>query len=202
MAMDPSDGETRSHLQLQADRVTIESLESTRRSVAMCEESWDAGAKTQVALQRQGDQLDGVEQAMMQIRVEVREASGNLAKMRRCCCLCTLPCRRASRFEEVAVWNRGGNGKVVGRQPKRLAPLEVASDCIPRLTDDAREDEMEANVQRIAQIIGNMRAMAIDIGYEVEAQKAQVAVIAGMAASNEIHIKEVNNLAGKILKSQ
>ncbi|CAG0887468.1 unnamed protein product [Darwinula stevensoni] len=200
--MAPSDGEPKTHLQLLADRVISESLESTRRSVAMCEESWDAGAKTQVALQRQADQLDEVEQSMMQIRVEVREASGNLAKMRRCCCLCTLPCREASRFEEVAVWSRGGNGKVVGRQPKRLPPPEVASGYIPRLTDDPREDEMEANVQRISQIIGNMRAMAIDIGYEVEAQKAQVAVIADMATSNQCCIKDVTHQTGKILKSQ
>ena len=202
MAKDPTDGETRTHLHLQAERVTNESLESTRRSVAMCEESWDAGAKTQVTLQRQGAQLDGVEQAMQQIRVDVREASGNLTKMRRCCCLCTLPCRKVSRFEEVAVWKSGGDGKAIGTQPQRLPPPETASGFIPRLTDDAREDEMEANVQRITQIIGNMRAMAIDIGCEVEAQKEQVTVIAGMAASNEVNIKEVNHLAGKILKSQ
>ncbi|CAG0887467.1 unnamed protein product, partial [Darwinula stevensoni] len=200
MAKSLSALETRTHLQLEADRVTNASLESTRRSAAMCEESLGAGAKTQVALHRQGDQLNEVGHSMMQIDMGVREASGNLDEMRRCCCLCTLPCWKASQFEEAGVWKSGGNGNVVGRQPKRLPPPQVTSGYIPRLTDDAREDEMEANVQRISQIIGNMRAMALDIGYEVETQEVQMTKIAGIAESNEIQLKHVNQLASKIMK--
>ncbi|KAK0041955.1 synaptosomal-associated protein 25-like isoform X6 [Biomphalaria pfeifferi] len=41
-------------LQMQANLVTDESLESTRRMLAMCEESKEAGIKTLVMLDEQG----------------------------------------------------------------------------------------------------------------------------------------------------
>ena len=43
-----------------------------------------------------------------------------------------------------------------------------------RITNDAREDEMENNVVEVAGMIGNLRNMAIDMGSEITAQNRQV----------------------------
>merc|ERR1712064_142445 len=48
-------------LQLQCNQRTDDSLESTRRMMNMCAEAKDAGIKSLVALDDQGEQLDKVE---------------------------------------------------------------------------------------------------------------------------------------------
>ena len=48
-------------LQLKCNQVTDDSLESTRRMMNMCAEAKDAGTKSLVALDDQGEQLDKVE---------------------------------------------------------------------------------------------------------------------------------------------
>lgn len=45
---------------------------------------------------------------------------------------------------------------------------------IGRITNDAREDEMEENVSQVNTMIGNLRNMAIDMGSELENQNRQV----------------------------
>jgi len=44
-------------LQLRANKTTDDSLESTRRMIGLCEESKEAGIKTLVALDDQGEQM-------------------------------------------------------------------------------------------------------------------------------------------------
>lgn len=43
-----------------------------------------------------------------------------------------------------------------------------------RITNDAREDEMEENMGQVNTMIGNLRNMAIDMGSELENQNNQV----------------------------
>jgi archaellum component FlaC len=43
-----------------------------------------------------------------------------------------------------------------------------------RITNDAREDEMEDNLGEVSTMIGNLRNMAIDMGSEIEGQNRQV----------------------------
>lgn len=43
-----------------------------------------------------------------------------------------------------------------------------------RITNDAREDEMEENMGQVNTMIGNLRNMAIDMGSELENQNRQV----------------------------
>ena len=39
-----------------------------------------------------------------------------------------------------------------------------------RITDDAREDEMEENLQQVGSMVSNLRNMAVDMGNEIESQ--------------------------------
>lgn len=43
-----------------------------------------------------------------------------------------------------------------------------------RITNDAREDEMEQNIGEVAGMIGNLRNMAVDMGNEIESQNRQL----------------------------
>lgn len=43
-----------------------------------------------------------------------------------------------------------------------------------RITNDAREDEMDENMQQVSSIIGNLKNMAIDMGSEIDSQNLQV----------------------------
>lgn len=45
---------------------------------------------------------------------------------------------------------------------------------IGKITNDAREDEMEENVGQVNTMIGNLRNMAIDMGSELENQNRQI----------------------------
>lgn len=43
-----------------------------------------------------------------------------------------------------------------------------------RITNDAREDEMEDNMGQVNTMIGNLRNMALDMGSELENQNRQI----------------------------
>lgn len=48
-----------------------------------------------------------------------------------------------------------------------------------RITNDAREDEMEENLQQVSTMIGNLRNMACDMGNEIGNQNQQIDRIKG-----------------------
>lgn len=87
-------------LQLKQQQVVDESLDSTRRMLALCEESKEAGIRTLVALDDQGEQLDRIEEGMDQINADMREAEKNLSGMEKCCGICVLPCNKSASFKE------------------------------------------------------------------------------------------------------
>ena len=43
-----------------------------------------------------------------------------------------------------------------------------------RITNDAREEEMEGNMGQVSTMVGNLRNMAIDMGSEIESQNRQI----------------------------
>lgn len=55
-------------------------------------------------------------------------------------------------------------------------PLSVNKTLHPlcRVTNDAREDEMEENLEAVGSIIGNLRTMALDMGNEIDSQNKQI----------------------------
>ena len=45
---------------------------------------------------------------------------------------------------------------------------------VRRINNDAREDEMEENMQAVGGILGNLKSMATDMGAEIEKQNTQL----------------------------
>lgn len=189
-------------LQFDASRVTNESLDSTRRMLSLCEDSKEAGIRTLVALDDQGEQLDRIEEGMDQINADMKEAEKNLSGMEGCCGLCVLPCQKSAQFkEESDPWKDKGDG-VVNSQPQRMEN-QVMLPCpqVGRITKDACEDEMEENLGQVNTMIDNLRNMAMDMGSEMDNQNRQLARLDNKATSNEGRIKIANDRAGSLLKS-
>nr|XP_045622170.1 synaptosomal-associated protein 25-like isoform X11 [Procambarus clarkii] len=193
-------------LQYKASQQTDETLESTRRMLSLCEESQDAGAKTLYMLGEQGEQLDRIEEGMDQINADMKEAEKNLTGMEKCCGLCVLPCNKtSSQFKEDESTWKGKEDGVVSSQPQRVMDdrngLGASGGYIGRITNDAREDEMEDNMGQVNTMIGNLRNMAIDMGSEIENQNRQITRINAKAGSNTARVNMANERAGSLLKN-
>nr|UEK51512.1 SNAP25-like protein 2 [Parasacculina yatsui] len=193
-------------LQMKANQTTDESLESTRRMLALCEESQQAGSKTMENLGRQGEQLDRIEEGMDQINADMREAEKNLTGMEKCCGLCVLPWKKGGQFkEDDGTWKGNDDGKLVSSQPQRVVDerngVGPGGGYVARITNDAREDEMEENMSQVNTMVGNLRNMALDMSSEMDNQNRQVERISAKAESNVSHVSEAANRAGKLLKS-
>ncbi|KAM6311890.1 synaptosomal-associated protein 23 isoform 2-T2 [Aegotheles albertisi] len=148
-------------IQLRANQVTDESLESTRRILGLAIESQDVGIKTITMLDEQGEQLQRIEEGMDQINKDMREAEKTLTELNKCCGLCVCPCNR--------------------------------------ITNDAREDEMDENLAQVGNILGNLKNMALDMGNEIDAQNKQIDRINVKADTNRERIEQANIRAKKLI---
>ncbi|XP_024910795.1 synaptosome associated protein 23.1 isoform X2 [Cynoglossus semilaevis] len=214
------DDMTVEQMTIRANQVTDESLESTRRMLQMAEESKQTGVNTMVMLDQQGEQLSRVEDGMEQINQDMRQAERNLTDLSKCCGLCVCPCNRVSSIEHDSRYKRtwgigGGDGeidangaKVVIKQPSGVrngqpgqmnAPAP-SGPYIKRVTNDAREDEMEDNLQTVGDIVSNLKNMAVDMGSEIDKQNKQIDRITDKADMNKVRIDEANQRANKLLK--
>ncbi|MED6285278.1 Synaptosomal-associated protein 25-A [Characodon lateralis] len=74
-------------------------------------------------------------------------------------------------------WGNNQDG-VVASQPARVVDereqMAISGGFIRRVTDDARENEMDENLEQVGGIIGNLRHMALDMGNEIDTQNRQI----------------------------
>uniref|UniRef100_A0A914XD25 Synaptosomal-associated protein n=1 Tax=Plectus sambesii TaxID=2011161 RepID=A0A914XD25_9BILA len=193
-------------LNLNIEDFASDSLESTRRMLALCEESKEAGIKTLVMLDDQGEQLERVEGGLDTINQDMREAEEHLKGMEKCCGLCVLPCNKTEDFEKnseyAKAWKKDDDGGVVSDQPRITvgdSGMGPAGGYITRITNDAREDEMDENVQQVSTMVGNLRNMAIDMGTEVSNQNRQLERINQKAELNQMRVNQANKRTTKLI---
>ena len=204
-------------MQARADRTTNESLESTRRMVALTQETQDVGKKTLEELDHQGEQLDRIEENMDQINSDMKKAEKNLTQMEKCCGLCVCPCNRSRKFEKDPRYAKTWSDKayqaeddVITRQPRSANYGATGGSArgggaqggyIQRVTDDAREDEMDENLGQVSMALGNLKNMAMDMGNELERQNVQLDRVNAKAELNDDRIREANTRAQKIYRN-
>ncbi|XP_077418532.1 synaptosome associated protein 23.1 isoform X2 [Vanacampus margaritifer] len=215
------DNMTVEQIAARANQVTDESLESTRRMLQMAEESKETGVKTLVMLDQQGEQLNRVEDGMDQINQDMRLAEKNLSDLSKCCGLCICPCSRVTSIENDSRYKRtwgigegldaesnGDGSKVVSKQPggvRNGQPGQVnaapppSGPYVKRITNDAREDEMEDNLNAVGGLISNLKSMAVDMGTEMDKQNKQIDRITDKADMNKVRIDEANQRATKLI---
>lgn len=208
MAADDDMRDELAGMQMRANQLTDDSLESTRRMVGMIEETQDAGIRTLVMLDEQGEQLDRIDEGMDQINQDMKQAEKNLEGLEKCCGLCVCPWNKAKNYEKgndykKAFGGKSEDGKVVSDQPARIqderSMAQVSGGYVKRVTNDAREDEMEENLTQVAGVIGNLKHMALDMGNEISSQNNQIDRINIKAESNKGRIDAANKRAAKIL---
>lgn len=194
-------------LQFKSNKMTDDSLESTRRILALCDESKEAGFKTLMCLDEQGEAMDKIEEDLDKINADMRQAESNLKGMEKICGICVCPCRQNREFkEDDKTWTPNDDGKIVSGQPARVVDDRQAggpttSQFVARITRDAREDEMENNMESVGNMIGNLKNMAIDMGSEIVNQNGQLDRINQKANSNEIRVSAANQRASKLMHS-
>ncbi|KAG8126118.1 hypothetical protein E2320_021430 [Naja naja] len=198
-------------IQLRAHQVTDESLESTRRILGMAIESQDAGIKTITMLDEQGEKLNNIEEGMDQINKDMKEAEKNLTELNKCCGLCVCPCNRTRNFEtsktHKTVWGENSGDHIITRQPGREGNYQQQTSggpsggYIKRITNDAREDEMEDNLTQVGHILGNLKNMAVDMGSEIDSQNKQIDRINLKAETNKDRIEQANARAKKLMEN-
>ncbi|KAM7288397.1 synaptosomal-associated protein 25 isoform X2 [Ixodes scapularis] len=174
--------------------------------ISLCDESKEAGIRTLVALDEQGEQLDRIEEDMDKINADMKEAEKNLTGMEKCCGICVCPCQKGKEFkEDASTWKANEDGKVVNSQPARVMDdrngAGPTSGYIARITNDDRENEMEDNMVQVSTMIGNLRNMAIDMGSEIESQNRQIDRINQKGASNVVRVKVAQDRTAKLMKS-
>uniref|UniRef100_G3PJH6 Synaptosomal-associated protein n=1 Tax=Gasterosteus aculeatus aculeatus TaxID=481459 RepID=G3PJH6_GASAC len=154
-------------------------------------------------------ELERIEEGLDQINSDMKEAEKNLTDLGKCCGLCS--CDKLKAFEESgaykAVWG-GGSGQdgVVSNQPPSSRVVDereqmiMSGGHIRRVTNDAREDEMEENLVHVGSIIGNLKSMALDMGNEIDTQNVQIERIQGKAILNVSRIDAANQKANNLIK--
>uniref|UniRef100_A0A4W5RQU5 Multifunctional fusion protein n=1 Tax=Hucho hucho TaxID=62062 RepID=A0A4W5RQU5_9TELE len=165
--------------------------------------SKDAGIRTLVMLDEQGEQLERIEEGMDQINKDMKDAEKNLNDLGKFCGICSCPCNKMKSGGSKA-WGNNQDG-VVASQPARVVDereqMAISGGFIRRVTDDARENEMDENLEQVGGIIGNLRHMALDMGNEIDTQNRQIDRIMEKADSNKTRIDEANQRATKMLGS-
>ncbi|KAJ8340936.1 hypothetical protein SKAU_G00332270 [Synaphobranchus kaupii] len=203
---------------IRANQVTDESLESTRRMLQLAEESRQTGVNTMTMLDEQGEQLKHVEEGMDQINEDMKQAEKNLTDLSKCCGICVCPCDRVKTIEHDGrykrTWGTGsvnasstGADGVVSSQPPSVRNGQAGAQVsaapsgayVKRITNDAREDEMEENLNQVGGIIGNLKNMAMDMGTEIDQQNKSIDRITEKADMNKARIDEANQRANKLI---
>jgi len=193
---------------MRANQLTDESLDATRRMVAQMEECQDYGIRTLVALDEQGEQLERIEDAMNTVNKDMRDAEKNLAGLEKCCGLCSCPWQKGKAprkdDEYKQIWKKNQDGKVVSSQPMNVADdrnaVTIGGPMIKRVTDDAREDEMEENLNQVSSCVNNLKHMALDMNNEITTQNAQMDRLNSKVQSNKDRISDANKRAITLLK--
>lgn len=196
-------------MQERADQTTDESLEATRRILGTAEETQDVGIRTLVMLDEQGEQLDRIEETLDDINVDMKEAERNLTNLEKCCGMCVCPGSRSKSFEKSDAYRKaytpGSKDQVVTKQPGSNENGKKgggqSAGYVERITNDAREDEMDENLGQVSDIVGNLKSMAVDMGKEIDTQNHQIDRINAKAESNDVRIGTANQRARQILQN-
>ena len=138
------------------------------------------------------------------MNAEMKEAEKHITGMEKWCGLCVCPWNRfvelaflsfffcflaffcfaagsrAGKVRDVEVYakkdDKGNSGKAVKTKEPKKGGQDVRPDgpYVQRITNDAREDEMEENMQAVGSVLGNLKAMAQDMNEEIDKQNKQV----------------------------
>ena len=183
------------------DQLTDDSLASTRRMKQLVNESHTVGAETMVKLNEQAEQLNNIEDRLEDMDKDLQEAEKNLTQLERCCGLCLCCCGTTG--NSFAKNNKALYKKAYGQEREQNGPIQqqpLAGDVsargtgmaqgafVEKITNDAREDEMDKNLGEVSNVLSTLKNMAVDMGNELERQNNQLDRINDKAESNDTRL--------------
>eukprot|EP00160_Parvularia_atlantis_P012752 Unigene2596_Nuclearia_a/m.8012 Unigene2596_Nuclearia_a/g.8012 ORF Unigene2596_Nuclearia_a/g.8012 Unigene2596_Nuclearia_a/m.8012 type:complete len:238 (+) Unigene2596_Nuclearia_a:19-732(+) len=224
---DEPEEETTEQIMRKADGVMDESVSASRRIVAMAEETRTSGAKTLEMLDEQGQTLNRVENAGDKIDKNLAEANKQLSTLERWCCGCCAGREPEDIVMEVPKYTSKGKPNPNTRQPQAASKMEDRGrkqggkgtrhagddddddDKDGRggkggrggriMKDDAREDELESNLDVVSDILGDLKAQAHQMGATVDAQNEQISRLSANTDRTLAHTKQANKRTEKLL---
>ena len=209
--MDNNDWDIQDRQQSYADRTTDQSLESTRRMVRLTHETTQIGVDTMVALDEQEEKLDRIEEGLDDIHAGLKQSERTLNQMERCCgfCLCPGSGNKFSR-RNLGAYRRldvdaGGeeSERLITEQPTsggRSRRAQQGGQFVQRITNDAREDEMDENLGQVSNMLDGLRDMAVDMGDTLERQNDTLDRVTRKAEHNDSHLASVNKQSKRVLR--
>ncbi|GAU94949.1 hypothetical protein RvY_06645 [Ramazzottius varieornatus] len=199
-------------INMKINKTTDESLESTRRMLGLVEESQEVGVRTMENLYKQGEQLDKVEENLDKMNQDMKEAEKNMEQMEKCCGLCVCPWNKSRNFEKSSGFQKtygkkapkDGMGKpgdtIMMEQPNVDDFNRDGGRIVQRITNDAREDEMEENLGAVGNMLGGLKMMATDMGKEINKQNKQLDSLNQKAEVTDVRVVQANKRANDILR--
>ncbi|TGZ54887.1 hypothetical protein CRM22_010537 [Opisthorchis felineus] len=201
-------------LRMRMNTTTDQSLEATRRIYTYADQAQKTGAATMEQLSAQGEQLRRVDVNMDKIHHDVNEADRNLQDLEKCCGLCVCPWKRFNKPRAKTYYDENHRPTPTQRPQSGLpnAPRQqsygvtVDQPAVPgqgqyiqRILGDAREDEMEVNLQKTGQIVGQLHVMATEMNQEIRGHNEILERIDKKADANKIRIEAAQGRAEHIL---
>ncbi|CAF0822747.1 unnamed protein product [Didymodactylos carnosus] len=193
------------YVQSQINEVSNESLESTRRMLGIVDETKEVGIRTLVMLNEQGEKLDNIEQNLDKINLNMNEAEKQLTYLQKCCGLCIL-LQNTRRSTPITL--NDNKDKVIRAEPKLRMYEDTMHDngmpmngYISKITNDAKEEEMEENLQLVHSYLGGLKNMALDMGNVIEVQNKQVDNINLKSEKQTTRIGEADKVTQKIYRN-
>ncbi|KAF8567058.1 Synaptosomal-associated protein 25, partial [Paragonimus westermani] len=163
------------------------------------------------------DQLRRVDGHMDVIHTDIQQAERNLEEMDKCCGLCVLPWKRSKKPTSDKLFKQpnSNNQSMVApsmqtsqRQPQQfnIQPTGQPQVRIPgqgqyitHITNDAREDEMDTNLQMVASAVGDLRLMATDMNQEIRTHNEILNRIDQKADANQERLRQAQARAERII---
>lgn len=186
-------------LSLTINEKSDETLETTRRMREMCAEAKDAGMKTLIALDDQEEQIDKFEEAADGINADMKLAETALKAMDMACwgLIPRFWIKDKGFKEDDAIW---GEQKIVGAEAGPPATELREGAFVATILCDAREEEMEENMEQVSAMIGNIRNMSNDMNGALVRQNQTLDRINLKAGSDITRVKMANERAAALMK--
>ena len=145
------------------------------------------------------------------MNAEMKQAEKHLTGMEKWCGLCVCPWNKTPRVRDMdATWGKAESRSAAAaagagaqtQQPRsgNAVPDSSGQQYIRRINNDAREDEMEDNMHVVGGILGDLKAMAQDMGEEIGKQNKQLDRVNQKSEHVDLRIDTANKRTEKLLK--
>ncbi|RCN51088.1 SNARE domain protein [Ancylostoma caninum] len=180
-------------------RLNYEALGCTNRMVAELEKINEDGVMALAALENQDEQLDKLESNLHQINDDISAVRNDIKKMERCCCfnfLC-LPLKRYRKNKDKENKERAVASSIIVKN--RPSIRRRNADFIPKLTEDAIEDEIEGNLRQVDDTLNSIKHLAVDINVQLSIQEPKLDRIQDLMENSDLAMGGANERVKKLL---